>query len=147
MALVRCFDKGDLNIARLNYARIVLIPKEDEARTLKKFKPISLLNCSFKVFAKALNNRLERVSNMLLAPNQNDFVKGRNILESVVSAHEIIHYFVKENDKGLVLTLDYEKACDIVDWHFLEAMLRARGFGPRWISWIMKMVKGEVYIH
>jgi hypothetical protein len=86
------------NMDRLNYAMIILIPKEDEARTLKKFRPISLINYSFKVFAKALNNRLEMISNRLLAPNQTAFVKGRFILESVVSAHNNIHMAVKKDE-------------------------------------------------
>jgi hypothetical protein len=69
MAMVRGFEKGEINIARLNYAMIILLPKEDEARSLKKFRPIILINCSFKKFAKALNNRLELISDRLLAPN------------------------------------------------------------------------------
>jgi hypothetical protein len=35
MALVKKFEKGGINIARLNYAMIILIPKEKEARSLK----------------------------------------------------------------------------------------------------------------
>jgi hypothetical protein len=87
MAIVRGFERGDVNIARLNYAMIILIPKEDDAKSLKKFRSISLINCSFNFFAKALNTRLEAISNRLLAPNQTAFVKGRYILESVVTAH------------------------------------------------------------
>jgi hypothetical protein len=142
ITLVKSFDKGDLNIDRINYARIILIPKEEGARSLKKFRHISLINCRFKIFVKALNNRLERVGDRLLAPNQTTFVKGRYIPESVVSTNEIIHSSVKGGDKGLVLKLDYEKAYDRVDWGFLEEMLRARGFGPRWVSWVMKLVQG-----
>jgi hypothetical protein len=47
MAMVKGFEKGEINISRLNYAMIILIPKEEEARTLKKFRPISPINCSF----------------------------------------------------------------------------------------------------
>jgi hypothetical protein len=36
-----------LDIFRLNFAMISLIPKQNDARTMKKFRPISLLNCSF----------------------------------------------------------------------------------------------------
>lgn len=57
MKLVKEFEKGDLNLDRLNYAVITLIPKEPEVRVLMKFRPISLLNCSFKIFGKAMNNR------------------------------------------------------------------------------------------
>jgi hypothetical protein len=58
LALFKGFEKGCSNIARLNYVLITLIPKEEEARTLKKFRPISLINCNFKIFAKAMNIRL-----------------------------------------------------------------------------------------
>jgi hypothetical protein len=142
MALVRGFEKGELNISRLNYAIIILIPKEEGAKNLKKFRPISLINSSFKVFAKALNNILEKICDKLLSSNQTTFVKDRYILESVVSTHEIIHHSVKEGDKGVILKLDYEKAYDRINWQFLEEMMVSRVFGGKWISWIMKMVKG-----
>jgi hypothetical protein len=52
MAVVKGFKKGEVNLARLNFAKIIHIPKEEGANTLKKFRPISLINCSFKIFAK-----------------------------------------------------------------------------------------------
>jgi hypothetical protein len=42
-------------------------------------------------------------------------VKGRFILESVVSAHEIIHETIKSNKKGIVLKLDYEETYNKVN--------------------------------
>jgi hypothetical protein len=36
MAIVREFEFGRANMARLNSAMIILIPKEDEAKSLKK---------------------------------------------------------------------------------------------------------------
>jgi hypothetical protein len=86
------FNRGELNVTRLNYAKIILISEEEGDNNLKKFRPISLINYNFKIFAKALNNRLEKISDRLLVPNQTTFVKRRYILESVVSAHEIIHH-------------------------------------------------------
>jgi hypothetical protein len=91
MALVNCFENNMLNLDRLNFAMITLLPKEPDARTLKKYRPIRLLNCSFKTFGKLLNNRLIKVANRLIASNQTAFTKGRYILESVVAAHEIVH--------------------------------------------------------
>jgi hypothetical protein len=147
MALVRGFEKGEINLARLNYARIVLIPKEEGANTLKKFRPINLINCSFKIFAKALNTRLEGVCDRLLAPNPAAFVRGRYILESVVSAHETIRAAIKNKEKGIVLKLDYEKAYDRVNCQFLEEMLISRGSGNKWVNWVMKLVRGGVRLY
>jgi hypothetical protein len=64
----------------------------------------------------------------------------------VVSAHEVVHDAVKGCEKGLVLKLDYEKAYYMVNWLVLEEMLLSRGFGDKWISWIMKLVRGSISI-
>jgi hypothetical protein len=40
------------------------------------------------------------------------------------------------------MKLDYEKTYNRVSWYFLEEMLLTKGFGSKWIGWIMKMVKG-----
>jgi hypothetical protein len=66
MGLTRMFELGDLNLDILNYDMITLIPKEPEVKVLKKFRPISLINCSFKIFYKLLNNRLIKVADRLL---------------------------------------------------------------------------------
>jgi hypothetical protein len=113
--LVKSFEKDGGCLYRLNYKLITLIPKVGGAGTLKKFRPISLIYCSFKIFAKALNNRLVRFCDKMLSYNQTAFVKVRFILESVMSAHEIIHETIKSNKKHVVLKLDYKKAYDRVN--------------------------------
>jgi hypothetical protein len=118
MALVNIFEQNQLNLDRLNFAMITLIPKEPEAKTFKKFRPISLINCSFKIFAKLLNNRLVKVANRLIASNQTAFIKGRYILKSVVAAHKIIHDVHRKKEAGIILKLDYEKAYDKISWSF-----------------------------
>ena len=140
MDLFEDFHKGTLDISRLNFAILTLVPKEQDASAMKKFRPISLLNCSFKIFTKVLTNRLSLILHRLIATNQSAFIKGRYILESVVTAHEVLHSVHASKEKGLVLKLDYEKAFDKVDLAFLEELLRIRGFGPHLISMIMKIV-------
>jgi hypothetical protein len=120
MSLFRSFERGDLNIDRFNYAMIILIPKEEGAKNLRKFRPISLINCSFKIFAKALKNRLEHICDRLLSPNQTTFVKGKFILESVVSAHEIIHFVARNRENVLVLKLDYKRPMTELTGSFLK---------------------------
>jgi hypothetical protein len=85
------FYHDKLDLYRLNFALITIIPKENDARVMSKFRPISLLNCSYKVFTKVLTNRIGVVADRIVASNQTTFIKGRYILESVVTAHEILH--------------------------------------------------------
>lgn len=91
IALFRDFDQDQADLFRLNFAMLTLIPKVADATSLKKYRPIALTNCSFKIFAKACTNRLGRCADRLISENQTAFIKGHFILESVVSAHEIIH--------------------------------------------------------
>jgi hypothetical protein len=96
----------------------MLVPKINDACNMKQFRPISLINYSFKLFSKPLTNRLGRVSQRLVATNQSAFIKWRYILESVVVviAHKIVHSFHKEGgEEGVILKVDYEKAYDRVN--------------------------------
>jgi hypothetical protein len=140
--LFRDFENDEADLFRINFAMLTLIPKEVDATSLKKYRPIALTNCSFKIFAKACTNRLGKIADRLISPNQTAFIKGRFILESVVSAHEIIHDVHKKNEQGVVLKLDYEKAYDRVDWSFLDKMLMQRGFSQSWCNKIRSLVQG-----
>ena len=131
LAMFADFYKGELDIYRLNFALVTLVPKFNDACNMKQFRPVSLLNCSFKMFSKLLTNRLGSA-----------FIKGRYILESVVVAHEIVHSLHESKDKGVVLKLDYEKAYDRASWEFLFKVLETRGFSTKWTQWIKQLVTG-----
>jgi SAM-dependent MidA family methyltransferase len=83
---------------------------------------------------------LGKVADRLVMKNQSAFIKGRYILESVVTAHEIVHSVNGTNERGIVLKLDYEKAYDRVDIEFLLEILQARSFNSTWIGWIKKII-------
>jgi hypothetical protein len=74
------------------------------------------------------------VSEKLISPNQTTFIKGRYILESVVSAHEVIHDVVHKGQTGFIFKLDYEKSYDRVDRDFLLRVMKMRGSSPKWMS-------------
>jgi hypothetical protein len=44
MEMFRDLLKGELDLYRLNFALITVIPKEKYVRTMNKFRPISLIN-------------------------------------------------------------------------------------------------------
>jgi hypothetical protein len=81
MKLVHEFQEGRLDLFRINFATLTLIPKVEQAVEMKNFRPISLLNCSFKIFGRLLASRLEKVCERLVAPEQSAFIQGRYILE------------------------------------------------------------------
>jgi hypothetical protein len=56
--LFEVFHEGKLDLYRLNFSMITLITKMEDAIDMKHFRPISLINCSFKIFSKVLTTRL-----------------------------------------------------------------------------------------
>jgi hypothetical protein len=74
--MVKAFHAGKLDLFRINFANITLIPKTDNASDMKNYRPISLLNCSFKIFGKLLTNRLEGLCQRLIAREQSTFIRG-----------------------------------------------------------------------
>lgn len=112
---------------------MTLVPKEPNAVSMDRFRPLAMINCSFKIFAKCATNKFGPVCNDLISPNQTAFIKGRFIMESIVSAHEIVHSVASNKLPGFVFKLDYEKAYDMISREFLLRTLRMRGFGPKWM--------------
>jgi hypothetical protein len=78
------FHTGDLDLTRLNFALLTLIPKELGGRSMKKYRQISLCNCSFKIFSKVLTIRLGKIADRFISTQQSAFIGGRYILKSVV---------------------------------------------------------------
>jgi hypothetical protein len=99
------FCKVNLDIKRLNYGVITLIPKVDNVMEMKNFRPICLLNVFYKIITKTLNNRLSSCINKVISENQFGFIKGKYILDCVVALHEIIHEVKKRSKMGLFLKL------------------------------------------
>ena len=55
--LVDKFIYGDIHISRHNYGIITLVPKTVDAKQIRKFRPMCLLNVSFKIITKLLMTR------------------------------------------------------------------------------------------
>jgi hypothetical protein len=141
MEMFNDFHNGRLDIKRLNYGIITLLPKVKDANMIHQFRPICLLNCLYKWFTKTLTIRLEPIAERILHKSQIAFIKGRNIMNSVLALHEILHETKRKKRIGVVLKLDFEKAYDKVSWEFLIQCLKKRGFNETWCDWVALMVK------
>ena len=66
----------------------------------------------------------------LILEQQNGFVPGRQILNSIISMHDNIHSLSLSNNQGFIMKVDIAKAYDRVEWAFLENILLAFGLVP-----------------
>ena len=136
------FHSGSL-LKSFNHTFITLIPKKSFPDNVNQFRPTSLCNVIYKVISKILVNRLKPLMDQLVTPYQNAFIKGRNISDNILIAHEIFGILSKKKGRKYgygVLKIDMSKAYDRIDWKFLKAVLVAMNFSPRWIGWVMECV-------
>jgi hypothetical protein len=128
--LFNVLHAGQLELFRLNFGEVILLPKVNQAERIQQFRPICLLNGSFKIFMKVATIRLNTVADHVVRPLQTAFMQGRNILDGVVILHKAVHKLHAKKLNGVILKLDFEKAYDKVEWSFLQQTLRMKGFSP-----------------
>jgi hypothetical protein len=142
MALFTQLHMGQLPLYKLNFGVITLLPKKENAIQIQQYRPICLLNVSFKFFTKVATIRISQIIHKVVRPTQTAFMPGRHILEGVVVLHEAVHEINRKKLDGVLFKIDFEKAYDKVKWPFLQQVLRMKGFDPKWYDLIKNFVQG-----
>jgi hypothetical protein len=98
--LIDDLHNHDLDLDRLNYGLVTLVPKGSDADKIQKYRPICLFNVVFKIITKILCNRLIAIVEKVIKNSQTAFIKGRYILDGVVSLHEILNEIHRKKKMG-----------------------------------------------
>ena len=93
---------------------ICLIPKKSNSSSARDFRPISLVTSLYKIISKVLSFRLKEVLADTIAETQGAFIVGREILDVVLVANEIVEEYRKVGKSGVVFKIDFKKAYDCV---------------------------------
>ncbi|KAL6337229.1 hypothetical protein AAG906_036543 [Vitis piasezkii] len=112
--LVRVFaefhNSGIIN-QNTNASFIVLLPKKRQSKKISDFRPI---------------RRLRGVLQETIHSTQGAFVQGRQILDAVLIANEIVDEKKRSGEEGVVFKIDFEKAYDHVKWDFLDHVMEKK---------------------
>ena len=79
---------------------------------------------------------MQTVLNTLIHKGQSGFMKGIYVGESLLELPAIIEYCDKYNIEAIIVSFDFEKAFDKVEWNILNAVLKFFNFGENFRSWI-----------
>ncbi|RVW86011.1 Transposon TX1 uncharacterized 149 kDa protein [Vitis vinifera] len=144
------FHRSGIINQSTNTSFIVLLPKKSLTKKISDFRPISLITSLYKIIAKVLSGRLRGVLHETIHSTQGAFVQGRQILDMVLIANEIVDEKRRSEEEGVVFKIDFEKAYDHVSWDFLDHVLEKKGFSPRWrklMSGCLSMVSYVVLVN
>ncbi len=131
-----CFNSGSLT-DNFRSANIRLIPKKGkEPGSIKNWRPISLLNCFYKCFSRAIANRLKKYMDKLCPRAQKGYSNtkyGQEVLMGVIETIEKCNFLKR---KGAILSLDIRKAFDSLSHSYLKCVYKLYNFGPNMIRWL-----------
>ncbi|PNY02575.1 hypothetical protein L195_g025887 [Trifolium pratense] len=132
IAAVMEFFYDEKIYSAINSTLVTLIPKHSAAKTVKEYRLISCCTTIFKIISKILTARLSKVLGSIVNLSQAAFVPEQHIHDHILLAYELIRgYSRKGGMPKCMLQLDLQKACDIVDWHALQHILKEIGCGLR----------------
>jgi hypothetical protein len=127
-------DFHDIDLARMNHAHVVLLPKRDGVLTPSAFRLVSLLNYDMKIVCKTLASYLQaQIEDInIVDVDHSGFIAEWGISEKFIYATEMVQCCFKRRSPTLVLKLDFAKAFDSIDWLSLRKFLLDRGFPLLW---------------
>jgi hypothetical protein len=133
-------EEGHVHAGGLDGVVVSLFKAGDRAE-ISNYRPITLLNTDYRVLAKVLASRLQRVLGTIISPEQTAFLQGRRIGENV--------FFLRALAEGLplqsgavVACLDFRKAYDTVDRAFLLQLMRAMGVPDAFLALVEMLLAG-----
>ena len=95
-------------------ARVVMIYKKGNTSKLENYRPISLLNCFYKIFAAVVQRRLEEKLDKHLQRTQFGFRRRRGTAAAIHCVRRIAEHGEQTTTRTIMLLLDWEKAFDKV---------------------------------
>ena len=123
---------------------LTLIPKKGNQLNLANKRPICLLDVIYKLIAKVISIRINRVIDKIVHKNQTGFIKGRFIGENTRLIADLMDYCMIDNIEGIMLAVDYRNAFDSIEHDFIWFSLEAFNFGSDIISWIKLLYNGAL---
>lgn len=134
-------DQGCLS-AEQRAGIVTLIPKKTQDRLhLANWRPITLLNSDFKIFSKALAEKIQMGIKDVVSTDQTGFVKGRTIATNLTNVQMAIDQTNISNSSGLICAMYYRKAFDSIRWDIIHHALELFGFGEQICSAVRILFK------
>ena len=88
----------------------------------------------YKVASKAIAGQIEPVPSKLVHPDQTGFI--RYIGENVRLISDIMEQTQANNTPGILISVDFKKAFDSLEWPCIQSALKKFNFGDSLRKWV-----------
>ncbi len=95
-----------------------------------------MLNIDYKILASIFSVRIKNTLDLIIDDTQSGFMRNRHISNNIRLVLDFIDYPHLYSDKSFILFLDFHKAFDTVEHHFIFSALKKFGFGNYFIKTI-----------
>lgn len=129
------YDEGHFPGSFLD-ADIFCLKKGGSSSNALNFRPLALLNTDYKIFTRILASRVGVTLPETIHPNQNGFVTGRTIhdtLDLYTAAQNMVIVDPEQHDATAIL-LDFKKAYDSLDREYMLEVLRRKGYPAKFVQ-------------
>lgn len=129
--------------ASAKFGIISLMPKKDvDTRVLDNWRPITLLNADYKIYAKWIANRLKQILPNIIDQDQTGYIKNRFIGSNIRRTLDIIDYVKIEQKPGLLVALDIQKAFDSLSWDCIKKAFAYFNISDEFFSLVQSALEG-----
>ena len=126
--------------AKMKAGLQIWIPKNEPLDEKENYRPITLLNCDYKIFNKIISNRLQPILKILIHDSQ--FAQpGKDINEMNCLVRDIIDDMKASSEDSFFLSIDFCKAFDTINHNFLFQILAMYGFPSNFIELIKELFR------
>ena len=116
---------------------INLIPQaQKNSNLLKNLRPITILGSDYKVLEKIIANRIEPALETIISTDQRGFMKNRKITTNVRMIFELIKHCKDELIQAIILSLDFMKCFDRIEFQTILKSLSFFGFAEYITQWV-----------
>ena len=138
-----CIDKKEMSTT-MKQGIISLIPKPNkDPLSIENWRPITLLNVDYKLFALVFARRLKRNLAEIINETQTGFMANRHISNNIRLVLDLLDYSEYVESQALIVFLDFYKAFDTVEHLFIYKALDLFSFGESFIS-VVKMLYKDI---
>lgn len=121
---------------------IIPIHKPHGGAGIQDYRPLTLLNCDFKIFTRILAARFKGVLRLVLSLDQTSLGGDSNIQTALSDYRDVIALATTCRLRGALVSVDFSSAFDRVSHAYLATVMTHMNFPQDFVTVVMRLLRG-----